>query len=215
MSMGVWEYGHLPHSHTPTLTMTRTATLTRKTNETEITLSLDLDGAGAHDIATGVPFLDHLLAHVAVHGLFDLTARAQGDLHVDEHHTVEDVAIVLGQAVAQALGDRAGIYRMGHAYVPMDEALAMVVIDLSGRPYAVIDAPFDTPKIGALSTSLIGHFLESLAFNAKMNLHAKVLYGRDDHHKAEALFKALGRALRDAVEVDARRSGVPSTKGTL
>ncbi len=195
--------------------MSRAATLTRKTSETDVSLSLELDGTGAHVIDTGVPFLDHLLAHVAMHGLLDLTVRAQGDLQVDEHHTVEDVAIVLGQALAQALGDRAGIRRMGHAFVPMDEALAMVVIDLSGRPYTVVQAQFNMAKVGALSTSLVAHFLETLAFNARMNLQARVFYGRDDHHKAEALFKALGRALRDAVEIDARRSDVPSTKGVL
>jgi imidazoleglycerol-phosphate dehydratase len=195
--------------------MNRTATIHRKTNETDITLSLGLDGAGTHAIATGVPFLDHLLAHVAVHGLIDLSVEAQGDLHIDEHHTVEDVAIVLGQALAQALGDRAGIRRMGHAYVPMDEALAFVAIDLSGRPYAVVDVSFSTPQIGTLGTSLVCHFLESLAVHGRMNLHARILYGRDDHHKAEALFKAVGRALRAAVEPDLRRSGVASTKGTL
>jgi imidazoleglycerol-phosphate dehydratase len=195
--------------------MPRIATITRKTNETDITLTLELEGVGKHDITTGVPFLDHLLSHVAVHGVMDLSVNTKGDLHIDEHHTVEDVAIVLGQALAEALGNRAGIRRMGHAYVPMDEALAFVAIDLSGRPYAVIDATFDTPKIGALGTSLIPHFLESLATHAKMNLHGRVLYGRDDHHKAEALFKALGRALREAVELDPRRSGVPSTKGVL
>lgn len=195
--------------------MNRTATIHRKTNETDITLSLGLDGAGTHSIATGVPFLDHLLAHVAVHGLIDLSVEAQGDLHIDEHHTVEDVAIVLGQALAQALGERAGIRRMGHAYVPMDDALAFVAIDLSGRPYAVVDVTFSTPQIGTLGTSLVGHFLESLAVHGRMNLHARILYGRDDHHKAEALFKAVGRALRAAVEPDLRRSGVASTKGTL
>lgn len=195
--------------------MNRTATIHRKTSETEIILSLGLDGAGSHSIATGVPFLDHLLAHVAMHGLLDLSVQAQGDLHIDEHHTVEDVAIVLGQALAEALGDRAGIRRMGHAYVPMDEALAFVAIDLSGRPYAVVDAGFATPHIGTLGTSLVGHFLETLAIHGRMNLHARLLYGRDDHHKAETLFKALGRALRDAVEPDPRRAGVPSTKGIL
>ena len=179
--------------------MMRSATISRRTNETNIALTLCLDGTGKHDIATGVAFLDHLLTHVAVHGLMDLTVRAEGDLHVDEHHTVEDVAIVLGQALAQALGDGAGIWRMGYAYVPMDESLALVVVDLSGRAYAVVEATFDAPRIGALGASLIAHFLESLAYNAKMNLHAKVFYGRDDHHKAEAMFKALGRALRMAV----------------
>ena len=195
--------------------MHRSASIHRKTSETEITLGVALDGTGTHEIATGVPFLDHLLRHVAVHGLIDLNVQAQGDLQIDEHHTVEDVAIVLGQAVAEALGDHAGIRRMGHAYVPMDESLAFVAIDLSGRPYAVVDAPFATPAIGTLGTSLVGHFLETLAVHARMNLHARILYGRDDHHKAEALFKALGRALRDAVEPDPRRSGVPSTKGVL
>ena len=195
--------------------MHRSASIHRKTSETEVTLGVTLDGTGTHEIATGVPFLDHLLGHVAVHGLIDLSVQAQGDLQIDEHHTVEDVAIVLGQAVAEALGDHAGIRRMGHAYVPMDESLAFVAIDLSGRPYAVVDAPFATPAIGTLGTSLVGHFLETLAVHARMNLHARILYGRDDHHKAEALFKALGRALRDAVEPDLRRSGVPSTKGVL
>src|SRR5439155_12115708 len=154
--------------------MTRTATLSRKTNETDVTVRLELDGTGAHSLSTGVPFLDHLLAHVAVHGLIDLDVRASGDLHVDEHHTVEDVAIVFGQALAQALGERAAIRRMGHAYVPMDEALALVVVDLSGRPYALVEADFETPRIGALSASLVAHFLESFAFNARLSLHARV-----------------------------------------
>ncbi|MBI5300679.1 MAG: imidazoleglycerol-phosphate dehydratase HisB [Chloroflexi bacterium] len=193
----------------------RTATVTRKTKETDIAITLNLDGTGNADIATGVPMLDHLLAHVAVHGLFDLQVRATGDLQIDAHHTTEDIAIVLGDALARALGDKRGIVRMGHAYVPMDEALAFVAIDLSGRAYAVMDAEFATPMIGALPTSLIAHFLESLATNARMNLHAKVLYGRDDHHKAEALFKALGRALAMAAAFDARRVGIASTKGVL
>jgi imidazoleglycerol-phosphate dehydratase len=178
----------------------RTATITRHTNETQIDLALNLDGTGAAEIETGVGFFDHMLHHVAHHGLFDLTVKAAGDLHIDAHHTIEDVAICLGRALDEALGDRKGIARMGSAYVPMDEALARVVVDLSGRPYAVIQA---------------AHVLESIAFNAKMNLHAAVLYGRDDHHKAEALFKALGRALNAAVMIDPRRGGVPSTKGTL
>jgi imidazoleglycerol-phosphate dehydratase len=156
-----------------------------------------------------------MLHHVAVHGLIDLTVSATGDLHIDAHHTIEDVAICLGRALDEALGDRRGIVRMASAYVPMDESLARVVIDLSGRPYAVIQAEFDTPAIGQMPTSLVVHILESIAFNAKMNLHAQVLYGRDDHHKAEALFKALGRALGAAVALDPRRGGVPSTKGTL
>ncbi len=193
----------------------RTATITRHTNETQIDLALNLDGTGAAEIETGVGFFDHMLHHVAHHGLFDLTVKAAGDLHIDAHHTIEDVAICLGRALDEALGDRKGIARMGSAYVPMDEALARVVVDLSGRPYAIIQADFDTPLIGQMPTSLVAHVLESIALNAKMNLHAAVLYGRDDHHKAEALFKALGRALNAAVMIDPRRGGVPSTKGTL
>jgi imidazoleglycerol-phosphate dehydratase len=193
----------------------RTANISRYTNETQIDLGLNLDGTGAAQIDTGIGFFDHMLHHVAHHGLFDLTVKAAGDLHVDAHHTIEDVAICLGRALDEALGDRKGIVRMGSAYVPMDEALARVVVDLSGRAYAVIQADFDTPLMGQMPTSLVAHVLESIAFNAKMNLHAAVLYGRDDHHKAEALFKALGRALSEAVMIDPRRGGVPSTKGTL
>jgi imidazoleglycerol-phosphate dehydratase len=193
----------------------RVAHIQRRTSETEIELTLSLDGTGKHRVATGVGFLDHMLAHVAVHGLFDLDITAHGDLEIDEHHTVEDVAIVLGQALDRTLGDRRGLVRMGHAYVPMDESLALVAIDLSGRPYAVIDAVWHTPAIGHMGTSLIAHFLETLAVHARMNLHARVLYGRDDHHQAEALFKALGRALDQATLRDPRRGEVPSTKGTL
>jgi imidazoleglycerol-phosphate dehydratase len=197
------------------MSTTRTASIERNTNETQISLSLNLDGTGHADIQTGVGFFDHMLHHVAVHGVLDLTVQATGDLHIDSHHTIEDVSICLGQALHTALDDRKGIARMGSAYVPMDEALARVVVDLSGRPYAVIHADFDAPMIGQMPTSLVAHSLESIAFAAKMNLHAQVLYGRDDHHKAEALYKALGRALRMAVERDPRRAGIPSTKGTL
>jgi imidazoleglycerol-phosphate dehydratase len=193
----------------------RSAMIRRATQETQIEVMLALDGTGQASISTGIGFFDHMLHHVAVHSLFDLTIKAQGDLHVDTHHTIEDVAICLGQALNQALGDRQGIVRMGAAIVPMDEALAQVVVDLSGRPYAVIQAAFETPAIGQMPTSLVAHVLESVAMAARMNLHAQVFYGRDDHHKAEALFKALGRALRMAVELDPRRQGVPSTKGTL
>ncbi|MCC7163630.1 MAG: imidazoleglycerol-phosphate dehydratase HisB [Anaerolineae bacterium] len=194
--------------------MSRTVTLDRKTNETDIQLTLDLDGSGVADIGTGVGFLDHMLHHVAVHGLFDLTVHAAGDLYIDAHHTIEDVAIVLGDALDRALGDRRGITRIGHSYVPMDEALARVVVDLSGRGYGVFEGAFSTPAIGAFPTSLISHFFETLAVRGKMNLHAAVIYGRDDHHKAEALFKALGRALDLAVKPDPRRAET-STKGTL
>lgn len=194
---------------------TRTATIQRETNETQIRVMLNLDGTGHADITTGIGFFDHMLHHVAVHGLFDLNITAQGDLHVDSHHTIEDVSLCLGQAITEALQDRKGILRMGSALVPMDEALAQVVVDLSGRPYAVIHADFATPMIGQMPTSLIHHALESLATAGKMNLHAQVFYGHDDHHKAESLFKALGRALRQAVEIDPRRGGIASTKGTL
>src|SRR3990172_3551857 len=194
----------------------RTASIHRQTNETDIHLTLNLDGRGRHEIATGVGFLDHMLAHVAVHGLFDMDSQVKGDLHIDPHHTIEDTALALGQAFAEALGDRQGLVRMGSAYVPMDEALAFVAVDLSGRPYAVVDAAWHGPAIGQFPTSLVPHFLESLAVTARANVHARVLYGRDDHHQAEALFKALGRALDTATMVDPRRAGsVPSTKGTL
>ena len=193
----------------------RKAEISRNTKETEIELSLHLDGDGAADIQTGIGFYDHMLGHIAHHGKFDLRVRAQGDLHIDAHHTIEDIAICLGRAIDQALGSRVGIQRMGAAFVPMDEALARVVIDLSGRPYAVISAEFKTPLMGDMPTDLVVHALETVAAHAKMNLHAHVLYGRNDHHKAEALFKAFGRALSVAAAVDQAREGVPSTKGTL
>ena len=197
------------------MTTARTAHIQRQTRETSVEIWLNLDGAGEADIHSGVPFLDHLLSHVAVHGLLDLRVQAEGDLEIDEHHTVEDIAIVMGQALDQALGRREGIRRMGEAHVPMDEALAFAAVDLSGRPYAVIEAAFARPAVGALSTEMIPHFLETLATHARMTLHARVLYGSNDHHRAEALFKALGRALRQAVEMDPRRVGIPSTKGVL
>ncbi|MCC6747769.1 MAG: imidazoleglycerol-phosphate dehydratase HisB [Deltaproteobacteria bacterium] len=188
----------------------------RKTKETEIRVELSLDGRGEHEVSTGIGFFDHMLGHVALHGLFDLRLRAKGDLHVDPHHTVEDCALALGQALDQVLGDRAGIARIGHAVVPMDETLAQVTVDLSGRPFCVFEAYFQTPTIGGLQTTLVGHVFQSLSVAARANVHAKVLYGQDDHHQAEALFKALGRALSAAVAEDPRRAGrVPSTKGTL
>jgi imidazoleglycerol-phosphate dehydratase len=194
----------------------RQACVERKTQETEILVKLALDGTGQHRIETGIGFLDHMLSHVAVHGLFDLQVQAHGDLHVDPHHTVEDVALSLGAAFDQALGDRGGIVRIGSAYVPMDESLAFVAVDLSGRPYAVSEATWAGPAVGGLPVTLISHVFESFAVTARANVHARVLYGRDDHHKAEALFKALGRALDIATSLDPRRSGtVPSTKGVL
>ncbi|MFK7805893.1 MAG: imidazoleglycerol-phosphate dehydratase HisB [Anaerolineae bacterium] len=193
----------------------RTATITRQTKETDIAISINLDGSGQHEISTGVGFLDHMLTAVAVHGLFDLNVKTVGDLHIDAHHTIEDTGIVLGQCIDQALGDRKGINRMGHSYVPMDEALGFVALDLSGRPFTVFKAEWHAPMIGQFPTSIIGHFFESVAIHSKMNLHAKVEYGRDDHHQAEALFKAFARALRSATEPDPRRTGIASTKGTL
>lgn len=194
----------------------RLGEVSRKTNETQIEIKLDLDGTGKHEIATGVGFLDHMLTHLAVHGLFDLTVQAKGDLHIDSHHTVEDVALALGQAFDKALGDRKGIIRMGDSFAPMDETLAHVAIDLSGRPYAVIQAEWYTPYVGTIPTTLFPHFFESFAVTSRSNLHARVLYGRDDHHQAEALFKAWARALDMATQIDPRRAGnIPSTKGTL
>lgn len=193
----------------------RTASISRKTNETDIRVELNLDGSGMHNISTGIGFFDHMLTHVAVHGLFDLTVQANGDLHIDVHHTIEDVALVLGSAFDQALGGRKGIVRMGSCYAPMDETLAFVALDLSGRPYSVIEAEWGQSPVGQIPTSLFPHFLESFAITARCNLHARVLYGRDDHHKAEALFKALARALDTATGIDERRKGVASTKGTL
>ena len=193
----------------------RTATVNRVTGETEIRLTLTLDGRGKAEVKTGVGFLDHMLTLFAHHGLFDLDVRAKGDLHVDAHHTVEDVAICLGQALDRALGDRAGIVRTAHSYVPMDESLAVVALDLSGRPYAVIDATWHTGMLGALDPDLVRHFLETVASHGRLNLHARMLYGTNDHHQAEAMFKALGRALDAATQIDPRRQGVPSTKGML
>lgn len=194
----------------------RTASISRKTNETDIRIELNLDGSGLYEIDTGLGFLDHMLTHLAVHGLFDLTVKASGDLHIDVHHTVEDTALVLGSAFDQALGDRKGIVRMASCYAPMDESLAFVALDLSGRPYSVIEAEWGSAPVGQIATSLFPHFLESFAITAKCNLHARVLYGRDDHHKAEALFKALARALDAATSMDNRREGnIPSTKGSL
>ena len=194
----------------------RTASLQRKTNETEISIELNLDGTGQNNIATGIGFLDHMLSHVAIHGLFDLTVKAKGDLNIDVHHTVEDVALVLGSVFDQALADRKGIVRMSSCFVPMDETLAFVAIDLSGRPYAVIEAEWGMSPVGNIPTSLFPHFLESFAITSRSNLHARILYGRDDHHKAEALFKALARALAGATQLDPRRMGaIPSTKGSL
>jgi imidazoleglycerol-phosphate dehydratase len=191
----------------------RRVTVHRATRETDVTVTLDLDGSGAADVATGVGFYDHLLGSLAHHGLLDLEIRASGDLDVDDHHTVEDVALVLGAALAEALGDRAGIVRFGDATIPMDEAVATAVLDVGGRPYAVVDLPFRGERAGTLSLQLVEHALEAFARTSSATLHVRGS-GRNDHHLAEAAFKALGRALRAAVEPDPRRRGLASTKGS-
>jgi imidazoleglycerol-phosphate dehydratase len=192
----------------------RIATVERRTNETRVSLSLRVDGTGAAAISTGIGFYDHLLTSFAHHGMFDLEITASGDTEVDDHHTVEDVALVLGSAFAEALGDRAGIRRFGDASVPMDESLATAVVDAGGRPYSVIDLPFRGDRVGELSTQLIEHAIEAFARTAAATVHVRGS-GRNDHHLAEAAFKALARAMREACERDPRRVGVPSTKGTL
>ncbi|MCE1253485.1 MAG: imidazoleglycerol-phosphate dehydratase HisB [Anaerolineae bacterium] len=189
---------------------------TRNTKETQIEWSLNIDGSGNNAIDTGLPFLDHMLTQIAVHGLFDLTLKARGDLQIDPHHTVEDVGISLGQAFLQALGDRKGIIRMASMEVPMDESLARVTIDFSGRPYAVLHTNWQSPSVGGIPTSLFNHFFESFAFQARCNLHIQVLSGLDDHHQAEAIFKALARVLDAATRLDPRRAEmIPSSKGVL
>jgi imidazoleglycerol-phosphate dehydratase len=192
----------------------RSATVTRSTRETDVTVKLRLDGAGEAKIDTGVGFYDHLLSSLTHHSLFDVEIQAKGDLVVDEHHTVEDVALVLGAALAAALGDRSGVARFGDAAVPMDESLAQAVADVGGRPYAVIKLPFRGKRAGKMPLDLIEHVFESFARGGGVTLHIRGK-GRNDHHLAEAAFKALGRALRAACEVDPRRSGVASTKGSL
>jgi len=201
----------------------RRTEITRNTKETQIKLALDLDGSGEGTRDTGVPFFDHMLDHVAKHGMFDLQVTAKGDYQIDDHHTVEDVGIVLGKALAQALGDKSGIRRYGDATVPMDEALVLCAVDFSGRGmFCFRNLVFErnrvvlAPKVGTFDTELVPEFLRALAANAGMTLHVQVLAGQNSHHIIEGIFKALGRALREAVEVDARRKGaVPSTKGML
>ena len=194
----------------------RRARIDRNTRETRIAVEVDLDGTGKSDIATGVGFFDHMLDQLARHGLLDLTVRAEGDLHIDQHHTVEDTGIALGQAVRQALGDKAGIARYGHAYVPMDETLSRAAIDLSNRPYLVWQVDFPRDKIGDMDTELFREWFQAFAVAAGATLHVTNLYGENNHHIAESCFKALARALRMAVAPDPRMAGViPSTKGTL
>jgi imidazoleglycerol-phosphate dehydratase len=195
--------------------MARTALIQRKTAETEIELELNLDGSGQADVKTGVGFLDHMLELLAKHAAMDLRVAARGDLHVDQHHTVEDTGICLGQALKQALGDKAGIRRYGHFTLPMEETLVTVAIDLSGRYALAYNAPLPSPKIGAFDSELVEDFWQATAANCLCNLHVMLHYGRNSHHIAEAVFKAAARALRMAVELDSRMTGVPSTKGTL
>jgi imidazoleglycerol-phosphate dehydratase len=196
--------------------VSRSARVERKTKETAIIVELNLDGSGSGDIETGMPFMDHMLGHIRQHGLFDLAIKAQGDLEIDEHHTVEDIAITLAQALSQALGDKRGIRRMGWALVPMDEALAQVALDISGRGVAELDMQFANTKLGTMESQLLAHFVDSLARHGGININAKILQGDNDHHRAEALFKALGRALDQATAVDPRLGDtIPSTKGAL
>ena len=195
--------------------MSRNARVDRATKESQIEISLELDGNGTTDVSTGVPFFDHMLAQLGKHALFDLRVKAIGDLEVDAHHTVEDVSIALGQAMREALGDKAGITRFGDALVPLDETLVQVAVDLSGRPYCVHDEPELIELIGSYDTTLTKHVFESFAAAAQICLHVRVVAGRNAHHVVEAQFKAVARALRIAVAIDPRASGVPSTKGTL
>ncbi len=189
--------------------------VSRKTAETAIQVSLDLDGTGRTRVSTSMPFLDHMLTVMGKHGLLDLAVKASGDLDVDCHHTVEDLGIVLGQALKQALGDKAGIRRFGSAAVPMDETLARATVDLSGRPYLVFRVPLSTRKIQSFDTELIEHFFEALSVHAGLTVHVEVPYGKNAHHMLEASFKAFGRALEQATRIDPRVAGVPSSKGTL
>ena len=195
--------------------MNRTATVTRQTRETDITVTLNLDGSGRADLATGIGFFDHMLDGFARHGLFDLTVRCTGDLQVDCHHTIEDVGITLGQAIAKALGDKVGLVRYGSCLLPMYETLALCAVDLCGRPYFVYDANFATPACGGMDTQMAREFFYAVSYAAAMNLHLKVLYGENDHHKLEAMFKAFAKALSAATRQDARIEGVLSTKGSL
>lgn len=194
----------------------RQASVERKTNETEVQVSVNLDGTGVYDVDTGIGFLDHMLEQMARHGLFDLTVKAKGDLHIDFHHTTEDVGIVIGEAVAKALGDRLGITRYGASYVPMDEALSRVTLDLSNRPYLIWKVRFSKPKLGEMDTELFREWFQAFAQAAGVTLHVESLYGENNHHIVESCFKALARALRQAVEIDPRKADqVPSTKGVL
>ena len=193
----------------------RRASISRDTLETQISVTIDLDGTGHSKLATGVPFFDHMLDQIARHGVFDIAIEARGDLHIDAHHTVEDVGITLGQAFAKAIGDKKGVRRYGHAYVPLDEALSRVVVDLSGRPGLEFNIDFSRARIGEFDVDLVHEFFQGFVNHALVTLHVDNLRGNNAHHQAETAFKAFGRALRMAVEVDPRTAGVPSTKGSL
>ena len=193
----------------------RTAKITRTTKETKISVKVNLDGAGSAKLDTGVPFLEHMLEQVARHGVMDLEVAARGDLHVDDHHTVEDIGITLGQAVGEAMGDKKGVRRYGHAYVPLDEALSRVVVDFSGRPLLTLNAHFPDAMIGRFATGLIHEFFQGFCNHALVTLHIDNLRGANSHHIAETIFKAFGRAVRMAAEADPRMLGIPSTKGRL
>ncbi|MBK1881734.1 imidazoleglycerol-phosphate dehydratase HisB [Luteolibacter pohnpeiensis] len=197
------------------MSVDRQATRTRKTAETDIELSIDLDGSGNSSIETGVPFFDHMLTAFSKHGLFDLKLKTVGDLEVDSHHTIEDTGIALGECMKEALGTKEGIRRFGSSYLPMDETLARVVVDLSNRPYLEFRAPAGTPDAPNMRFTLVEEFCRALASNLRANIHVELLYGRDGHHIAEAIFKGLGRALREACEIDPRVKGIPSTKEAL
>lgn len=194
----------------------RTGTVTRTTHETDVHVSVNLDGSGIYDVKTGVGFLDHMIEQFSRHSLIDVTCRVKGDLHVDEHHTVEDSAIALGQAIAGALGDKRGITRYGSAYAPMDEALARVALDISGRPILVWKAQFSQPRLGTMDTEMFEHWFQSVAQAAGITLHIECLYGTNNHHIIEGIYKGFARAMREAVAIDPRKAdAVPSTKGTL
>ncbi|MBY0355877.1 MAG: imidazoleglycerol-phosphate dehydratase HisB [Rickettsiales bacterium] len=194
----------------------RKATLTRKTKETEIAATVALDGTGIYDISTGIGFLDHMLEQLSRHSLMDITLRAKGDLHIDAHHTTEDSGIALGQAVADALGERRGIQRWGHAYIPMDETLTRVAIDISGRPYFIWKVAFTQPRLGEMDSELFREWFQAFAFNLGATVHIENLYGVNNHHIVESCFKGLARCLRSAIAIDSRKEGeIPSTKGSL
>jgi imidazoleglycerol-phosphate dehydratase len=194
----------------------RTAKIERKTKETDVLIEINLDGKGEYDIQTGIGFFDHMLTQLSVHGGFDLQVKAKGDLYIDPHHTIEDCGLVLGEAIKAALGDKRGIVRTASAFVPMDDALGQVIVDFSGRPYAVLNTNWSSPSVAGIPTSLIEHFFESIASTSSSNLHVLVHYGRDNHHIAESLFKAMARAFRSASRIDPdRETHLPSSKGVL